>query len=186
MEDNGFQTLTWLNLKGPKLRQTSNKRCPAAKHRRAQKHKLLPQQHQWLPKPPCFPHLLHRVHFHPTWVSHPTSQLFKVHSSHKHMECTALQGCDVNGSFLPHNAALRANRSSKSLILSLEDQQYLSFTIWILIYCIGKYIIAKHTCVCECVCVRMCTEVYVRMHTHESMCTSLYKKFHGTMGSNVI
>lgn len=40
MEDNAFQTLTWLNLKGPKLLQTDNERCPAAKHRRAQKHKL--------------------------------------------------------------------------------------------------------------------------------------------------
>lgn len=73
MEDNAFQTLTWLNLKGPKLLQTDNECCPAAKHRRAQKHKLLPRQHQWHPKPPCFPHLLHSLHFHPARVSHLTS-----------------------------------------------------------------------------------------------------------------
>lgn len=51
MEDHGFQTLAWLNLKAPKLLHTGNERCPAAKHRRAQKYKLLLQPSSVAPKP---------------------------------------------------------------------------------------------------------------------------------------
>lgn len=171
MENNTFQILTWLNLKGPKLLQTGNERCPAAKHRRTQKHKLLPQQHRWHPKPPCFPHLLHSLHFHPAWVSHPTSRCYLRCTPATSTWSTQLHRADVSGSSPPHSAALRANASPKPLILSWEDHQYLSFTIWILIYCIGKYIIAKRTFVC--VRVHVYRSIYTHAHTREYVYISI-------------
>lgn len=120
----------------------------------------------------------------PTW---PHALLFQAHFNHNDTAPAAFSKYSTGRVMwaAPHlhaTLALRANIRSRSLINDLEDRQYLSFTIWILIYCIGKYSIAKDTCMCVCVYV----SIYTYTHVCVSMCTSLYKKFHGAMCSNAI
>lgn len=84
----------------------------------------------------------------PIW---PHALWFKAHFNHNHTVPAVFPKYSTwwlmwAASHFHTTLALRTNIWSQSLINNLEDHQYLSFTIQILIfYCIGKYIIAKHT-----------------------------------------
>lgn len=140
-----------------------------------QKYKLL--HHRWHPNPLWFGHLFY-TGFIATRQKSPTQPhawLFKAHFNPNHAApapFSKYSTCWLMWA-APHvhpTLALRANIRSRSLINLLEDHQYLSFTIQTLMYCIGKYILVKHTYMCLCVYIY----IWVYIHMHTWVCEYVY------------